>query len=87
MTMRTGLRPARIVICHVSTSRSQRAWRHGQEDRIHYTVERHDSETTRHLYADPGSGLYKHLDAALAAKDYRYPKSAEERAQAASEEE
>lgn len=64
-----------------------KAWRHGQEDRIHYTVERHDSETTRHLYTDPGSGLYKHLDAALAAKGYRYPKSAEEKAEAASEQE
>jgi hypothetical protein len=60
-----------------------KAWRHGTDDRIHYTVERHDSEKTRHLYVDPGKGLYAHLEAALDAKGYRYPKSAEEVAEAA----
>lgn len=58
----------------------RRAWRHkGEGDRIHYMVDRPgDPEHPRHLIADPGSGLYEVLDAALVAKGYREPKSASE---------
>lgn len=58
----------------------RRAWRHtGEGDRIHYMIDRHDDpDRPRHLFVDPGAGLYEHLDTALLAQGYREPKSASE---------